>query len=122
MAAKIEDLDQALLFLLRHPLRKRLLRLYLEAEEELSPKELADRTKEPLATVALHVRVLRDQGAVELVRERPCRGAVEHFYRPTALVDAVPWAREALGLQSEPRGKDATEKDRTDHGEASHAS
>lgn len=98
MPAKIEDLDQALLFLLRHPLRKRLLRLYLKAEEELSPKELADYTKEPLGTVALHVRVLRDQGAVELARERPCRGAIEHFYRPTGLVDAVPWAREALGL------------------------
>lgn len=122
MPAKIEDADQVLLFLLRHPLRKRLLRLYLESEEELSPKELADYTREPLATVALHVRVLRDQGAVELVRERRCRGAVEHFYRPTALVDAVPWAREALGLQSEPRGNDANDKDRTTDEEASHVS
>jgi len=46
----------------------------------------------------MHVRVLRDQGAVELVRERPSRGAVEHFYKATALVEKVPWARSALGL------------------------
>lgn len=121
MPARIEDLDQALPFLLRHPLRKRLLRLYLEAKEDLSPKELADYTREPLSTVALHVRVLRDQGAVELVRERPCRGAVEHFYRPTGLVDAVPWAREALGLHPEPKGSDTEARDRIDEKKASHA-
>lgn len=96
--AKIEDPDQALLFLLRHPLRKRLLRLYVESDESLSPKELADFIKQPLSNVAFHVRALRDHGALELARERPARGAVEHFYRSTTLVDAVPWAREALGL------------------------
>jgi DNA-binding transcriptional ArsR family regulator len=94
----IEVSDQALLFLLRHPLRRRLWRLYVEEGEELSPKELADFTKQPLVNVALHVRVLRDHGAVELVRERPARGAVEHFYAATPLVDEVPWARPALGL------------------------
>lgn len=94
----VEGGDQALLFLLRHPLRRRLWRLFVEEGEELSPKELADFTKQPLVNVALHVRVLRDHGAVELVRERPSRGAVEHFYKATALVDAVPWARPALGL------------------------
>ena len=98
MPEKIEDPEQALLFLLRHPLRKRLLRLFVEEGEGLSPKELADFTKQPLVNVAMHVRVLRDQGAVELVRERPSRGAVEHFYKATALVDDVPWARPALGL------------------------
>ena len=90
--------DPALLFLLRHPLRRRLWRLYVEEGEELSPKELADYTKQSLANVAFHVRALRDYGAVELVGERPARGAVEHFYAATALVDEVPWARPALGL------------------------
>jgi DNA-binding transcriptional ArsR family regulator len=94
----VEDTDQALHLLLHHPLRRRLWRLYVEEGEELSPKELADFTKQPLVNVALHVRVLRDHGAVELVRERPARGAVEHFYAATGLVDAVPWARPALGL------------------------
>lgn len=54
----IEASDQALLFLLRHPLRRRLWRLYVEEGEELSPKELADFTKQPLVNVPLHVRVL----------------------------------------------------------------
>jgi DNA-binding transcriptional ArsR family regulator len=94
----VEGTDQALLFLLRHPLRRRLLRPYVEEGEELSPKELADFTKQPLVNVALHVRVLRDHGAIELARERPSRGAVEHFYKATALVDEVPWVRLALGL------------------------
>jgi DNA-binding transcriptional ArsR family regulator len=98
--------EQALLFLLRHPLRRRLWRLYVEGGEGLSPKELADFTKQPLANVAFHVRALRDRGAVELVRERRARGAVEHFYAATELVDAAPWARGALGLQSEQRGND----------------
>ncbi|MDQ2631432.1 MAG: helix-turn-helix domain-containing protein [Actinomycetota bacterium] len=98
MPEKIGDPEQALLFLLRHPLRKRLLRLFVEEGEGLSPKELADFTKQPLVNVAMHVRVLRDQGAVELVRERPSRGAVEHFYKATTLVEEVPWARSALGL------------------------
>lgn len=94
----VEVSDQALHFLLRHPLRRLLWRLYLQEGEELSPKELADFTRQPLANVALHIRVLRDHGAVELVRERPARGAVEHFYAATGLVDEVPWARPALGL------------------------
>jgi DNA-binding transcriptional ArsR family regulator len=102
MPAKIEDPEQALLFVLRHPLRRRLLRLYLEAGEGLSPKELADYTKEPLSNVAFHVRALRDQGAVVLVDEQPRRGAVEHFYKATRLVEGVAWGRVALGLSPQP--------------------
>jgi hypothetical protein len=94
----VKSSDQALLFLLRHPLRRRLWRLYVKEGDELSPKELADFTKQPLANVAFHVRALREYGAVELVGERPARGAVEHFYVATALVDEVSWARPALGL------------------------
>ena len=105
MPAKIQDADQALLFLLRHPLRKRLLRLFIEEGEELRPKELADYTKQPLVTVALHVRVLRDQSAVELVKERPSRGAVEHFYRATGLVDG---AVGATGVGATPDERNVT--------------
>jgi DNA-binding transcriptional ArsR family regulator len=98
MPARIEDPDQAFLFLLRHPLRRRLLGLYVKEGGMLSPKELADYTKEPLVNVSLHVRVLRDHGAVELVETRGARGAVEHFYKATSFIDEVPWARAALGL------------------------
>lgn len=96
--AKIKDPDQALLFLLRHPLRRELLRLYVRESGSLSPKQLSDFTKKHLSLVSFHVRELAKHGAVELIETRPRRGSVEHFYEATDLIDAVPWARAALGL------------------------
>lgn len=99
MKVGVKPAEGRMLFLLQHPLRRRLLGLYVESDEPLSPKELADYTKEPLDSVACHVRVLRDHRAVELVEVRPARGAVEHFYKSTELVDQVPWARAVLGIE-----------------------
>jgi DNA-binding transcriptional ArsR family regulator len=96
--AKIKDPEQALLFLLRHPLRRELLRLYVKEGGSLSPKQLSDFTKKHLSLVGYHVRELAKQGAVELVRTQPRRGSVEHFYEATALIEEVAWARSALGL------------------------
>ncbi len=92
------DAEQALIFLIQHPLRKRLLQLYVEAKEMRSPKELTVPVNKSVTLVGYHVRVLADHGAVEIVAEQPRRGAVEHFYEATSLVDEVPWARAALGL------------------------
>jgi DNA-binding transcriptional ArsR family regulator len=92
------DAEQALIFLLQNPLRKRLLRLYVEAREMRSPKELTVPVNKTVTLVGYHVRVLAEHGAVEIVAEQPRRGAVEHFYEATPLVDEVPWARAALGL------------------------
>jgi DNA-binding transcriptional ArsR family regulator len=99
--ARQRDPEEALLRVLRHPLRRRLLRLYVEKKGMLSPKELADSTKKPLSSVGYHVRVLAEQGAVEIVAEQQRRGSVEHFYEATSLVDEVPWARAALGIDRE---------------------
>lgn len=96
IAVGVEPLEGRMLFLLQHPLRRRLLGLYVESAEPLSPKELADYVKAPLDNVACHVRVLAKHRAVVLVEERPARGAVEHFYEATGLVDEVPWARAIL--------------------------
>jgi DNA-binding transcriptional ArsR family regulator len=90
--------DRTLLICLQHPLRRRLLILYVEAKEKRSPRELADVTGEHLSKVSYHVRVLAASKAVKLVSTRPRRGSVEHFYKATRLVDEVPWGREALGL------------------------
>jgi DNA-binding transcriptional ArsR family regulator len=90
--------EAALLFVLQHPLRRRLLRLYVEEEGMLSPKELADFTKQHLSKVGYHVRVLAEKGAVAIVAEEQRRGAVEHFYEATNLVDQVPWGRAVLGV------------------------
>jgi DNA-binding transcriptional ArsR family regulator len=90
--------EQAVLSALRHPLRKELLRLYVKEAAILSPKELSDFTKQSLSAVGYHVRALAGYGAVELVDTQQRRGAIEHFYEATSLVDEVPWARAALGL------------------------
>ncbi|HET8956330.1 MAG TPA: helix-turn-helix domain-containing protein [Solirubrobacterales bacterium] len=91
--------EEALHTILQHPLRKELLRLIVEAGEELrSPKELTVPVDESISSVGYHVRVLAEYGAVELIDKQPRRGAIEHFYEATSLVDEVPWGRLALGL------------------------
>ena len=98
-AEKVRDCEEALLSLLQRPLRKRLLRFYVEAEGTLSPKELTLFANDPkISNVGYHVRVLAEKGAVELVGTQPRRGSVEHFYVATDLVHEVPWARAALGV------------------------
>jgi hypothetical protein len=96
--AKAED---ALVFLLQHPLRKQLLRLYVEAAGARSPKELTIPVNKPVSRVGYHVRILATYGAVVLVKTQPRRGSIEHFYKATSLVDDVPWGRIALGLEGE---------------------
>jgi DNA-binding transcriptional ArsR family regulator len=93
--------EEALMFLLQHPLRKRLLSLYVKEGGMLSPKELTDFTKQHISNVGYHVRVLAEYEAVKLMETRPRRGTVEHFYKATSLIDEVPWARAALGLGGE---------------------
>jgi predicted transcriptional regulator len=90
--------EEALLFLLQHPLRKRLLALCVEAKEMRSPKELMVPVNQHVSNVSYHVRVLAEYGAVKLKETRPRRGSVEHFYEATSLIDQVPWGRAALGL------------------------
>lgn len=99
MPAEKHDTEQVLIALLKHPLRRLLLRLYVEEDGKLSPNELAVFTTKPLSNVSYHVRVLAKYGAVKLVDTQPCRGSVEHFYRATALIDEVTWGRAALGLR-----------------------
>lgn len=92
--------EDVLLSILCHPLRKRLLRLFVEAEGRLSPKQLTLLVNHPrISSVGYHVRVLADKGAVELVGTQPRRGSVEHFYEATDLIDETPWGRAALGIR-----------------------
>lgn len=110
MSGKVKSTgrEETLVFLLQHPLRKRLLRLYIEAKEMRSPKELSVPTNHHISDISYHVRVLAEHGAVELVAEEPRRGSVEHFYEATPLVDEIPWARAALGLGGNPSGRQRT--------------
>ncbi len=100
--------DQGIITALGHPLRARILSL-LDVSEG-SPKELAERLGEKLGNVSYHVRILARLGLIELVRETPRRGAVEHHYRsaprPESVVnlelglDDAGWRKAADALES----------------------
>jgi DNA-binding transcriptional ArsR family regulator len=93
------DPKQELLEALRHPLRRRLLRRFLESTEMLSPKELAGLEKQSLSLVSYHVRELVRLGAIEIAGHRQVRGALQHFYLPTSSVKRSPLVRAALGME-----------------------
>jgi DNA-binding transcriptional ArsR family regulator len=75
--------DAKIARVLSHPLRPRILEI-LTVRGEASPNEIAAELDVPLGTLSYHTRLLRDAGWIELVREVPRRGAVEHFYRAVA--------------------------------------
>jgi DNA-binding transcriptional ArsR family regulator len=86
--------EENLLVALRHPLRRTILREMADGKT-VSPRELSATLRQPLSNVSYHVRVLVECEAVTLVRTRPARGSIQHFYRSTV---KAPWARQALGL------------------------
>jgi DNA-binding transcriptional ArsR family regulator len=64
-----------------HPLRCHCLSIL--ADRVASPVEIARQLGLEVSNVGYHVTALVDAGLVEEVRQRPVRGAVEHFYRAT---------------------------------------
>jgi DNA-binding transcriptional ArsR family regulator len=65
-----------------HPLRISILEaLELDEGRCLSPNDLSYELQVPLSNVNYHVTELFNAGLLELVDERPVRGATEHFYR-----------------------------------------
>lgn len=89
-------MNNAFVSALNHPTRRELLRLFLERDIPLSPKELADHTGENLSTISYHVHVLADKYAIELAEEEPVRGSVAHFYRVSDLAKKTPWLMASL--------------------------
>lgn len=55
------------------------------AERTMSPIQLSKEFGVPLNNINYHVKELLDIGAIELVRKRPVRGAVQNFYRSVSL-------------------------------------
>lgn len=78
-ANKRKSSDMTLGALVAHPLRSQCLTLL--ADRTASPAEIAAELDENLGNVSYHVRKLWKGGAVEIVEEKPVRGAMEHFYR-----------------------------------------
>jgi DNA-binding transcriptional ArsR family regulator len=106
---KARALDSTLGAIVAHPLRSRCLTIL--AERTASPNQLATELDEDVGTVSYHVKQLLKMEVIELVSERPVRGAVEHFYRAVkrpqltdeesaalSLEERLRWSRLALQL------------------------
>jgi DNA-binding transcriptional ArsR family regulator len=94
--AKVDRTDENdLLRALGNPLRRQILRR-MRDEEMISPLQLAEDFEMALSTISYHVRVLAECGAITLVRVKPVRGAIKHFYRSSV---EPPWARQIIDLE-----------------------
>lgn len=71
--------ETTLAAIVAHPTRARAFMIL--AERTASPVEIAQEIGKDVGHVGYHVRKLQQLGLIELVDERPVRGAVEHFYR-----------------------------------------
>lgn len=89
---------QGMLAGLKHPLRRRILKLMLVRRRAMSPSEIATALGLPLSNVSYHVRVLAELGMLRLEGTEPVGGPPKHLYRPTAEVEGDAWVRETLEL------------------------
>jgi len=95
MARLHRSKENALLAALGNPVRRQILRR-LRDEEMVSARQLAVESTRSLSTMAYHLRVLADCGAVTLARVQPSRGSLQHFYRSSL---EPPWARQIIDLE-----------------------
>ena len=90
---------------LNHPLRRRILRSFLDGRfQTASSTQLAAIVEMPLGNVAYHVKTLARLGVLELARTEKVRGAEERFYM-VRLADQVECVRgiiEACRQSDEP--------------------
>jgi DNA-binding transcriptional ArsR family regulator len=75
------SMETTLASIVAHPTRARAFTIL--GERTASPVEIAQEIGKDVGHVGYHVRKLLQMDLVELVDERPVRGAVEHFYRAT---------------------------------------
>jgi DNA-binding transcriptional ArsR family regulator len=72
-------METTLAAVVAHPTRARA--FLILAERTASPAEIAKEIGKDVGHVGYHVRKLQQLDLIELVDEKPVRGAVEHFYR-----------------------------------------
>lgn len=77
--APAASMETTLAAIVAHPTRARAFSIL--AERTASPVEIAQVIGKDVGHVGYHVRKLLQLELIELVDERPVRGAVEHFYR-----------------------------------------
>jgi DNA-binding transcriptional ArsR family regulator len=71
----------ALIAVLNHPTRRRILRMLNTEKREQSPKDAAKALRVGLGEVSFHFRVLRELKVIDCVKTSRVRGATQHFYR-----------------------------------------
>jgi DNA-binding transcriptional ArsR family regulator len=92
-----QDGTEALLKALGHPMRRKTMRMIVgRGTEPVSPSEIAGELQQPLSNVCYHVRVLVDCGALTLMKTKPSRGSMQHFYRPSTMFEGLPWVATVL--------------------------
>jgi Helix-turn-helix domain len=88
-----------------HPLRVSILEILgIDGGRTLSPSDLSHELQIPLSNTNYHVTELAKSGLIVLVRQRPVRGATEHFYR---LPEAPAAPGEEPGLSAADAPQDA---------------
>ncbi len=89
-------METTLAAIVAHPTRARCFSIL--AERTASPVEIAQEIGKDVGHVGYHVRKLQELNLIELVDERPVRGAVEHFYRAIArpIVDEEEFASQTI--------------------------
>jgi DNA-binding transcriptional ArsR family regulator len=97
--AATATMETTLAAIVAHPTRARC--FVILTERTASPVEIAQEIGKDVGHVGYHVRKLLQLDLIELVDERPVRGAVEHFYR--AIERAVVSEEEFAGQSVEER-------------------
>jgi DNA-binding transcriptional ArsR family regulator len=94
-------IDQELVKALGHPLRVRI----LEALQGrvASPTELSKEMDVSLGVIAYHANTLEESGCLQLVKTRPRRGALEHFFTatPRSFIGHQDWRLAPRSLRGE---------------------
>jgi DNA-binding transcriptional ArsR family regulator len=98
--------DAQLAKVFSHPMRLRILELVAD-RGETSPNQLATVVGASVGAISYHVRVLHDEGWLELSRTQRRRGAIEHFYRVTRAlhVEDAQWERLPVEIRRQLVGR-----------------
>jgi DNA-binding transcriptional ArsR family regulator len=86
---------------LKHPIRRRIMRLLSEPEMNRSPLGLSRDLDVSLSGLSYHIRVLSEMGLIRLVRTRQARGSLQHFYASNVVTSGV-----VEGILSEAEAED----------------
>lgn len=87
-----------LLTALNHELRRAVLRSLIEADTQMSPKELAAYHRVSLEVMSYHIQKLAAVEGVKLVELVTTKGTVQHFYVPGRACGR-PLVRDAIGVE-----------------------